>query len=242
MKRILFNRIFLISLLCIICSCSDDDLSYQDVELQLISQVTNEPLEGIEMKVISRSNRGSGIFSTNYDVDETFGVTNSDGYARLVVKHKNDSFFTIYVQSSTSIIEPRNSFSAEDVNAQEPLSLIVRKFHPLEVRVKNVNPFDSNDQISVSFYHQGSNFSHAPLYDIENRGDANEPYDDPSMENGLRPLWRSNNVDATIYKRVQEGTEARISWTVIRNDEVTHFQSEFIPTNVDGITYYEINY
>ncbi len=244
--RILNGKIpFLFLLLLSVSSCLNDDLSSIDVELRLISQVTNEPIEGVEMEVISRGGRGSGIFSSTYDVDRDFTTTDSQGYAQLTLSYEDSNFFTIYNKSGdicTGIIAPGNNFFLEEVQAQEPITLIARKFHPMEIIVKNTNPFDENDQIYVGFYHRGSNYSHAPIYNIENRGDENERDDNPNIGGDLQPFWISDNVDATIYKRVQEGTEARISWTIIKNGEVSHFESEFIPTNVEGITYYEITY
>ncbi|WP_298900388.1 hypothetical protein [uncultured Psychroserpens sp.] len=247
MKKLCVKINLLLICACFVSSCSIDDDSYQDVRLRVISEFTGEPVSGAEVLILVQDVGGSGLFSSTYDISRKIVRTDDNGSIDTILKYENtNNFFTIYVideEICTDIIAHVNSFFFEEIQSEIPLELKVRKYFPMEVTVKNINPFDENDRISVSFYHVGSNYHSAPLYHIEHRGDVSEPYTTPGVGiDGLQPLWISDNVDSTIFKRVQEGTEARISWTVTRNGEVSTFESEFIPTVQDGVTYYEINF
>lgn len=245
MKSSYLKFILLLILAPSMINCSTDDELHQEIQLRLVSEVTGEPVTGVEVLVLAQGARGTGMFASIYEVSREIAQTDSNGYANVVLNYESsENFFTIYAideDISTDIIRHTNSFFFEEVQGKTPLELKVRRYFPMEIIVKSINPYDDNDQISVSFFHVGSSFISAPLYKIENRGDSNEPYGSPSFGD-LQPFWIGDNVDSTIFKRVQEGTEAKISWTVTRNNMVTEFESEFIPTVQNGVTYYVINY
>ncbi len=229
-------------------NCNSDDTQYQKVSANIVSEVTNDPIANVSLQVICKGSRGSGLFSSTYEISQRIVTSDIEGNFSVDLPFEDsNNFFTIYIQNQdicTDIIYPGNNFFFEEVAAQEPLKLKARKFFQMEVLVKNVSPYDENDQISIGFYHIGSNYHFAPLDAIENRADVNVPYDDSHGEVGryLQPFWIGDNVDSTIFKRVQEGTKARISWAVTKNGVNTQFESEFIPTVENGVTYFEIEY
>lgn len=235
----------LIILLLLFTSCSLDNSDYQDIHLKILSQFNNEPIPNVDVLVLVQNVRGSGMFSSTYEISRKIIKTGKNGEINTAMRYENlNDFFTIYIieeEICTDVLRHTNSFFFEEVLNGNPLKLYARKYFPMQIKVKNINPYNENDKISISFYHVGSNYYSAPIYDIINNGNINEFYEGAGIS-GYRPLWIGENVDSTIFKRVQEGTKVKISWEVMRNNAVTKFESEFIPTVQDGTTHYEINY
>lgn len=252
MKQIVKIGLMVLSLIAI-SSCDLDGLNRQEVSGVLISEVSGKGIANTSLTATVLSASGYGIFSSSNQVSRKEITTNHQGEFSLSVKYEDRDNWVWFTKNdeekSTDILNIVPRFYISELD-EGPATLYVREFHPLEITVKNVDPFDSEDAIYVSVFftvQENDNdinfrYTHSVIYDIVNRLDENLPHTYPVTDNGLRPDWIGDQVDSTIYGRLQEATTYKVIWSVRKNGVVTEYSTDFIPTDADAVNRVQIMY
>lgn len=226
--------------------CNEDDLETIEVKGRLVSEVTGDPIPNVPVIGLSQSSRGTGLFSSNYDIDRQFTETDTQGFFNLSVGYEdyNSNWIWVFKGESnvcTEFLNTERIYPIPELDGNE-LTVEVRKLYPMEIKVKNVNPFDEEDSIYIHLIELMPNNPYNRLFTAENFGVENQPRNPDQVGVIDNLYWVGENVDSVLNGLVQEDAEIMIYYSVMKNGELISYSSELIPTVNEGTTYYEINY
>lgn len=228
------------------CSADSDSLNSIEVSGRLVSQVTGEGVsDGLILAKVNEYH-GSGMLAYTVELSSKQIQTDVNGYFTTTLNYKDEGnvflFEQINEQVATGMLQEQENFYLSDLENGSALNFVVRKYEKLKIGLKSTSPYDENDAIEISIYQKNTNYFNNIIYQIENFGDQNQPYEDPASENGLNPYWIGDHVDSVIYGYIQEGTSVQVKWSVRKNGIVNSFQSDFFETVSDEVNLFEINY
>lgn len=242
MKRI--TLIMLVLALALV-GCSDD-LSSIQVRGRVISEVTGEPLANVPVVGLSQGVRGSGIFSSTYDIDRQSVLTNVEGNFIMFLDYEDydRNFARIFKDAGDCCTEFLNLDNPYRLGELEGRNILIttREVFPVEVTVRNIDPFDENDSIYIHLVTVDPNNPYNRIFDVENFGVENQPRD-PNQTGFVDNLyWVGEDVHSILRSYIQEGGTMTLHYSVKKNGNLESYETEPIPAISNGTAYYEILY
>lgn len=227
-------------------SCNEDDLESISFNGRLTSEVTDEPIGNITIVGRTTGVRGSGLFSSTYEIDRQEVQTNANGEFSMFVDYESYDFTAVNIFKGaggdcTELLEMKRNFFVAEVE-NKTFDLKARRLYPIEIRVKNVEPFDEEDSIYISIVELDPNNPYDRAFDIENFGVQNQPRDPNQTGVGENLYWVGENVNSVLRSKVQEDAVMILHYSVYKNGNLEPYQTEPIPTVNNGVTRFELNY
>lgn len=242
MKKMFFIASFTI----LLAACKKEITSHTiSVTGQLLEEVTLQPLPNAPILVaVTHSYKDSWGNSYIDTLDSKWIASDSKGDFAATAKYRDESnVLSLTIFPGDPVYVPW-SYGAKIGTLKTNSHIIFnsRTWEPLRVKVKNLNPFDDNDQIAVSFLERNTSFMNSIVYKIVNHGIENIHLVSPGVDFRLYPAWKGKNVDAEIYGHLQSSTNYIVFWTVIKNGLRKEYKSEELVTQKGKLNEFTIEY
>lgn len=181
------------------------------------------PIDGVEVK-------------TDKDGKFTAVMTYKKGTDRINCSFlENDNYYGAGYEFNDTTISGINT-------KRDTYTLKVKQYQKINLRIKNVNPFDDNDRFSVDIMVKNTYRTGGELYKIVNYGKANEKFTPPESDNGLNAFWIGKNIDSELFFKVT-GSPVRFVYHSIKGTDTLNYQfTEETPIKRGIINSYSINY
>lgn len=222
MKKLLLITSFLF----ILVGCSTDETNYITVKGRVEREINGEGISNQKVTVAIKQHHPNGQWSYSTIVDSKEVTTDSNGNFSVSMKNASHTFVSVYKPQDDNYSSFERGFELS-----EDIVLKVNKFLKFKIYVNNTNPFDSNDQISISFV---SGNPQSFRTGIENFGIQNAPN---------TASWIGTNVNSTVYYNVPENAnEHKIVWYKRKNGVDTSGATPEIPFQENQINEYHFEY
>ncbi len=237
--------LFIIVLFGLNCK-KDASINTLTVRGHVLSEITNKPFPNSKVFITVYKTVYFGYMPLTASIDHKNTITDSLGNFTSDIIIDNDSstvirFEKIADKQSGDLV--KNAEFSFLLFRQNPITnLYVRQYADLIINLKNVIPFDNNDQVSISYFVTGSSLSHDPVDSVINYGLINQPYLPPAYNDGKNLFWIGKDVNSTIAIKVQESTTFQIFWTAKKNNIITSYKSQIFNTSINSVNKFEINY
>lgn len=221
-------------------SCSDDnDPIAMKVNGKLVNQVTATPIPNATIFYRVFQVVGTGTFSYDEEISTGSVVTDSDGKFTANIKYVNKANVIIQFDKvddafSTAILDQKKGFSLKELKQNPNVTFTAREWETLRVKIKNTNPFDSHDAVSIYISINNTNYINTPIYNIINYGVANQ--------NEFEPYWVGTNIDSEVFFRIQNGTSYYVFWYPVKNGVSTTNYSAETTTLSGQENFYQVNF
>lgn len=244
-KLIVIVTVLIVALVSNACRQEIDENLF-NVKGKVINEITKVGIPAYEFTLLEQETTGSGIFSIVKVVNSKAIKTDANGNFNVAIDVKSNSngfeFSSGMTDNYTPIQNSRHVFN--NINLlSEALLFNVRNWEKLEIKVKNTQPFDENDEIRVSVFEDNTHYIGQFITKITNNGVKNIGPGYPASDNGLNPHWIGKNVDSKIYFNLQNGTQYTIFYDVKKNGIWTNYvKSPTFSTQSGQINYYTLEY
>jgi hypothetical protein len=239
LKRIITKLLLLGIVLSHLACEKEDALQTVVIEGRLIDQFTNEGIANASINGTSFQKEGSGLFSYNRDIDQNIVLTDEEGKFSLPLNFDSqENLFVLARIRDTISTYFRKSYRYESALDTNGITIIVKKYTPLQVRIKNINPFDEDDRFSFDVDSPAETLGAAYF----TRTIDGIPFWEATENNGKHLYWVGDTVEATIIGYVLANTSMRIRWSVRRNGVWTTYQSDLMNPLEEGLNEFEIFY
>lgn len=208
------------------------------------NDVTEEPISNLTFYCYVSYRTGSGWFVETHKVSETKITTDENGLFTATIPYKIDVdnifFFGKYDDEYTSIY-PHNRFSYTDLKKESNhLILHARRYEKYKIVIKNTQPFDENDSISV-YLGDRYKFAGYDLVDsIINYGSKPIYFSNSSLVTVTN--WVGKNIHSEIHGQFQDGSVYLLYWIVKKNNRLSEVRTPEIIVRNDTLNYFELNY
>ena len=231
MKKLIIVFISVLTLI----SCSKDDQNYVNVSGKVIDENTNAGIPNIQVNIKSKKiNSPGNEWSYWSELDNKTITTDQNGNFSIPMKiEDSNNLIEINKYDNNNYSENTKSYTQSEVGN---VIIKVKKYEVLKIIVKNTNPFNSNDRISVD------GISDYYLLKRENFGVQNEKFE---FQTGIFSdvnIWLGTNVNSAISYRVTADSQIVISKSVRKNNTETLTYSPPINIIPNQINEYHINY
>lgn len=213
---------------------------------QLLEEVTLEPLPNASIGVSVTHSYKDGWGNSYIDtLDNKWITTDAKGNFSVTMKYRDESNelgFTISPEDPVYMNMKNGARNISYFKTASNFTLYSRTWEKILVRVKNVNPVDDNDNISVSVQQGNTWFVNSVVTKIVNHGAENIHLVSPGVDFRLYPAWKGKNVDSEIYGNIQSSTVYRVFWTVIKNGERKEYMSPEFVTQKGKLNEFNLEY
>lgn len=236
--------LFTVSLL-LIFSCRKTD-QYIIIKGKVLDEITKENVPGAKIWVRIVSTHIEGFFSYETLIDSKTTSTDDAGNFSIAMQYNDaNNIVDLYKTNNekyTELLDFGKNHTVSEFANNNAVVFYVRRWEKLKIKVKNLSPYDSNDNVRISILQQNTSLDNSIIDSIQNFGKANQPIPPPAYDDGKYPFWIGSNVNSIIYGKVQENTKLTFFWSVRKNGISKDYQSAPINTISNGITEFEINY
>lgn len=227
------------AILFVFTSCSIDDDTYSTIEGKLERTINGEGIPNQTITVMTRRLRGTGLLSSNIELDSRDVVTDQNGNFSLSLLSESDAFVTIVYQGDDDYY---GGGSFRDYPMNEPVIVKTDKLVKFKIYVNNTNPVDENDFVKVEFF---AGIPSVRRTGIENFGNDNTSYPLDTSSSGVyeETSWTGTDVNSIIYYSVKETAEDfKIQWNIIKDGVETNGFTDNIPYEINQINPFSFDY
>ena len=194
MRKIFFKLTYFFVVITLV-SCSNDEFNYSIVSGKVIDKNIENGIPNLELKIISKVYRGS-YYRYSEDIDEKYIKTDENGNFSVSIKTEIDGRIEINAYNGSEYSEHYKTYYLSEV-----LNVIIelQKFQEFKIIIKNVNPFDNHDYISVS--------PENGVIKRINFGSVNEKIEISPGNYQYVNTWKGTNVHSEIIYKVVPNQE-----------------------------------
>ncbi|QCX01139.1 hypothetical protein FGM00_13825 [Aggregatimonas sangjinii] len=222
MKTVVFTALVVtIVLLGIPISCQKDSADAIVVSGLVIDRDTKQGIPNMKI-------RADGVAQFGLDKRIESGNAHTDGNGAFDISIKsieNAAFYEFFVNlenadSYTEESDYHGQLYLDSITEYEvPMVFELSKIEPLHIHLKNTEPFDDEDFVSLYFYSEKMGFER--VKSVENYGAENLKYQSSTSNEGTRTEWVGANVNAVIKGNILVDEELTIIVSFRKNGQLT---------------------
>lgn len=213
--------VLVIVLLCIPISCQKGGVEDIVVSGLVIDQDTKEGIPNMKIRA-----DGVAQFGLRRRKESGTAYTDSDGTFDIAIKSiENAAFYEFFVnfQNADFYTEETDYYGQIYLDSiavhQVPIVFELSKIAPLHIHLKNTEPFDDDDYVSLYFYSEKVGFER--VKSVENYGAENLKYESSTSDDGTRTEWVGVTVNAVIKGSILVNEKLTLIVSIRKNGQLT---------------------
>ena len=224
------KNLLIVIITCLLSCTNDNNDDYIIVKGRVERSINGVgiPYQNVYLSILKLNE--SEVVSASSLINSYIAKTDANGNFSISIKNVKN----VYCVVEKPRDEYYNSYELTTLNLNNDIILKVNKFIKFKVTVKNINPINENDYVSINF---NSGNQQNFIYKIENFGSENfvSPNEEETEQN-IPAIWNGINVNSIVYFNVDENAPNFKINSVVRKSGVEtsnltpnleHFEDKF---------------